>query len=158
MAEAFGVAGSAVGVISLGIQTCQGIIRYYGSWKDGRENVEIMCHSVESLGNTLDLLLDTLQAGALGRNRANVEASIAACTSSVENLKRKLTKIEAVQGSDLRSRIHEQGRRLMYPFRESTLARLKEIVSDIRANLELALDTLHLQVPPFSLIFCVAGR
>ena len=33
MGDPFSVAGSAVGVISLGLAICQSLISYYGSWK-----------------------------------------------------------------------------------------------------------------------------
>lgn len=143
MAE-FGVAGSAVGVISLGIQVCQGLLQYYGGWKGGREDVASMYSSVENLAETLRALQQTVQGKSLSVNAKNVQSSIAACETGIQELQRKLAKVQKVRGSDTVSKLHEQGRRLLYPFRESTLIKLKEIVSDIRANLNLAVDTLHL--------------
>jgi len=143
MAE-FGVAGSAVGVISLGIQVCQGLLQYYGAWKDVREDVASMCSSVENLAGTLTVLEQTVKDKSLSGDTKNVQSSIAACETGIQELQRKLIKVQKVQGSDTISKLHDQGRRLLYPFRESTLIKLKEIVSDIRANLNLAVDTLHL--------------
>lgn len=123
MAE-LGIVGSAVGIVSLGIQVCQGLVRYYGSWQDGREDIEATCNSVGNLAKTLGVLEVTLQSRTLGENEVHeehVEDSLTACTSSVHQLKRKLDKIEKVQGSDIRSTLHELGRRLVYPFRERAL-------------------------------------
>lgn len=120
MAE-LGVVGSAVGIVSFGIQVCQGLARYYGSRRDGRGDIEATCTSLGSLVKTLGVLEVTLQSRPLGENEIheeNVEDSLTACTWSVHQLKRKLDKIERVQGSDVRSRLHEQGRRLAYPFRK----------------------------------------
>jgi hypothetical protein len=144
MAE-FGVAGSAVGVISLGIQVCQGLMQYYGSWKDGRENIVTMCKSVGSLAETLKVLRKNVDGKSLaGDATKNVQSSMAACLGGIKELEDELARVQEVKGSNLRSKIHEQGRRLLYPFRESTLVKLKEIVSDIRDNLSLAVETLHL--------------
>ena len=60
MAE-LGVAGSAVGIISLGIQVCQGLIQYYGSWKDAPKDVTQMCKSVWNLEETLKVLKVTIK-------------------------------------------------------------------------------------------------
>lgn len=47
--------GTALGVVSLGIQVCQGITWYYGEWKDCPEDVAGVAKSAESLGKTFEL-------------------------------------------------------------------------------------------------------
>lgn len=142
MAE-LGVVGSAVGVVSLGLQTCHGLLKYYGSWKNGRKDVAAMCDLVESLAKTLTLLDST--ASGSSEPELNVQSSLAACRSGIEKLEQKLSKVQKVSGPEkLSTKLHDQGRRLLYPFRESTLAKLKEIVSDIRSNLSLAVNTSQL--------------
>lgn len=141
----FGVAGSAVGVISLGIQVCQGLLQYYGTWKDGRNDISRMCKLVGSLADILKALKQTLENNALVGDDANaVQSTIRDCTDSIAELQQELAKVLEIKGTSIRSKLHEQGRRLLYPFRESTLLKLKEIVSDIRDNLNLAVETLHL--------------
>jgi hypothetical protein len=144
MAE-FGVAGSAVGVISLGIQVCQGLVQYYGSWKDCRKDIATMCKSADNLAEILKALKENVDGKSLaGDVIKNVQSSIAACTSGIQELQDELAKVQEVKGSNVLSKVHEHGRRLLYPFRESTLLKLREIVSDIRASLVLAMNTLHL--------------
>lgn len=139
------IAGSAVGIISLGIQVCSGIVRYYEFWKDSRKDVATMCQSVESLGKTLEILLVTLNNEDLSETAAkNVSSSIAACKVGIDELNSKLAKVHTFLGTSFQARFLEEGRRLIYPFRASTLHKLREIVSDIRANLELALSVLQL--------------
>lgn len=53
-------------------------------------------------------------------------------------------KVDQVRGSSIWSKVHGQGRRLLYPFRESTLLKVMGIVADIRENLSFAVDLLHL--------------
>lgn len=145
MAE-LGVAGGAVGIISLGIQVCQGLIQYYGSWKDAPKNVAQMCRSVQNLEETLKVLKVTIKdKGVATRAETGVQSSIDACTVSINELQGELIRVQEVKGSSIWSKVHGQGRRLLYPFRESTLLRLEEIVAEIRENLSLAVDVLHLQ-------------
>lgn len=146
MAE-LGVAGSAVGVISLGIQVCQGLIQYYGSWKDASKNVSQTCKAVRSLEEILEVLNVTIkEKGVATQAETTIQNSINACTDSIEELRAELCNVQEVKGSSVWSKVHGQGRRLLYPFRESTLVKLKEIVAEIRENLSLAVDVLHLQV------------
>ncbi|KAH7407373.1 hypothetical protein BKA64DRAFT_415188 [Cadophora sp. MPI-SDFR-AT-0126] len=138
------MAEAAIGVVSLGIQVCQGLLKYYGSWKDGRKDAAAMCSSVESLSATLAQLEQTL-AGVSEVNTI-INDSIEACRSSIEELEKKLSKVQSIADpGKLTTKIHDHGRRLLYPFRESTLVKLREIVTDIRSNLALAVDTTQLQ-------------
>jgi hypothetical protein len=144
MAE-FDAAGRAVGVISVGIQACQGLIRFYRSWKDAPKTVSHMCKSVQSLEETLKVLKATIKdRGVATEAGTRVQNSIDACAASINELQGELIKVQGINGSDIWSKVHGQGRRLLYPFRESTLLKLKEIVDEVRENLSLAVDVLHL--------------
>jgi ankyrin repeat domain-containing protein 50 len=143
--DAFSAAGSAVGVISLGLQVCQGLMQYYGTWKDGRQDISRMCKLVDSLADILNALKQSLEKGSLVGDVVDmVQGSVQACTDSILELQEELTRVQAIKGSSIRSKLHDQGRRLLYPFRESTLLKLKEIVLDIRDNLTVAVQALHL--------------
>jgi hypothetical protein len=144
MAE-FGVAGSAVGIISLGIQVCQGLVQYYGAWKDAPKDVSTMCKSVESLAKSLRMLQDNIKSKGVPTNvEMNVENSIDDCTDDIKELQDELIKVQEMKGSSIWSKVHGQARRLLYPFREGTLLKLRGIISNIRENLSLAVDVLHL--------------
>lgn len=144
MAE-FG-AGSSIGIICLGIHVCQGLVQYYGSWRDSRKDIATMCKSVDNLTDTLKALKKNIDGKSLaGDVIKNVQSSIVACTSGIQELQDELAKVQEVKGSNVLSKVHEHGRRLVYPFRESTLLKLREIVSDIRGSLGLAMNTLHLE-------------
>jgi len=104
-----------------------------------------MCKSVDNLAEILKALKENVDGKSLaGDVIKNVQRSIAACTSGIQELQDELAKVQEVKGSNVLSKVHEHGRRLLYPFRESTLLKLREIVSDIRASLVLAMNTLHL--------------
>jgi len=144
MAE-LGVAGSAVGIISLGIQVCHGLILYYGSWKNAPKDVAQMCKSVRNLEETLEVLKVTIKdKGVATQAETGFQNSFDACTVSIDELRGELIRVQEVKGSSIWSKAHGQGRRFLYPFRESTLLKLKGIVAEIRENLSLAVEVLHL--------------
>lgn len=139
------VAGSAVGIVSLGIQVCQGLIQYYGSWKDAPEDVTQMCQSVRNLEETLKLLEDTITDNRVSTQaKTGVQNNIDACTVSINKLQSKLMKVQELKGSGIWPKVHGQGRRLLYPFRESTLLKLRGIIAEIRENINLAVEVLNL--------------
>jgi hypothetical protein len=52
--------GTAVGIASLGIQVCQGLLSYYSDWKDYNSDVSSTYDAITDLGKTLILLKSTL--------------------------------------------------------------------------------------------------
>jgi hypothetical protein len=150
MGEAFGVAGSAVGVISLGIQTAQGILWYYGAWRDRDDDVLTMCASLDNLKGTLDVLLKAITPPAAFSKdvKENVEKSIDTFNGTLQKLRAELDKVKDTEPpkSGARSKFRRHVRRALYPFKEATLAKFQGGVSDARSNLSLALDVLKLCV------------
>jgi hypothetical protein len=55
------VAGTAVGIASLGIQVCQGLLSYYDSWKSYDSDISSTYNTISDLSKTLILLKTTLQ-------------------------------------------------------------------------------------------------
>jgi hypothetical protein len=145
MAEALGFVSSVAGVVSLGISVCQGLVQYYSSFKDQKSDVATTVSSISTLSSILELLKSSIGDKKFdGKIMENVSKSIESCEEGILALQKKLRKVKEVENVDLKSKVHDLGRRALYPFRESTLVKLREIVDDVRSNLALALDTLHL--------------
>ena len=148
MGEAFGVAGSAVGIISAGIQTAQGILWYYGAWKSQDDDVLRICASLDNLKGTLDVLLKAIDPPAVfSKNvKENVEKSLDTFNGTFQKLRAELAKVEDTEPpkSGTRSKFRRHVRRALYSFKEATLAKFQGDVSDARSNLSLALDVLKL--------------
>lgn len=140
------VAGSAVGIIFLDMQCCQGLMKYYDSWKGQDQAVTATCQSLESLGITLVVLRKAITGREFPVGAISiVEDNITPCEEGIDSLRRKLEKVQNnVLSSAFRDRVRLEGKRLLYPFRESTLMKLREIVQEIRAQLKLALATLQM--------------
>jgi len=146
MAEALGIASGTAGLVSLGIQLCQGLLNYYGTWKDAESEVMTTYTSIEDLTKVFLLIKSTLenrdlQTGIL----AKVQDSVALCQDGITNLQKKLHKIQLHQLADVVGEsFRSQAWRILYPFKKSTLVKLQEIVGDLRDNLHLALTVLDM--------------
>lgn len=139
------LAGTAVGVISLGIQVCQGLVKYYGSWKDAPKDVELMCKSMRSLEETLNMVNTAVKDnGVASQAQSRIRNEIDSCATSIAELQSRLIEVQEINGPRIWPKVHGQGRRLLYPFREGTLKKLIGIAVEMRDNLRFALDVLQL--------------
>ena len=150
MAEALGVAGSVVGIVSLGIQLTQGLLKYYGSWKDQDSDISDMCASLDSLQRTLTILSKTIQPPARFSMsiKDSLEKNVNRINGALEKLKDELGKIQGTESPKpgARSAMRRHVRRALYPFREETLSKIQRVVSEACSNLDLALQVLQVFV------------
>ena len=142
------VAGSAVSIVSLGIQVCQGLLDYYDSWRGYKTDVNTAHECIADLCQTFTLLQESLGFASLDQARAaRVKACLDSCVGGLEKLQNKLEKLRAHSvPSGFRQKAWAEAQRLYYPFKESTLAKLRELVGDLRERLSLALQILHLDL------------
>jgi len=145
MADPLSIAGAAVGVISLAIQGCQGLVQYYGSWKDSENNIAKMIASTETLVKMLKSLRVILEEETFSDQvREAVEESVRGCATAVGELNVEIVKVRKSDKTTLTGKTQMAVRRLSYPFRESTLFKLQKIIADMRENLLLAVEILQL--------------
>ncbi|RMX74849.1 hypothetical protein D0869_12191 [Hortaea werneckii] len=142
------VAGSAVGIASLGIQVCQGLIAYIDSWKDYGYDVAEARNSISDLHDTLALLEDNLQTGGLDVQReARITNCVQSCKDGIQDLATKLDDLQKYSKPDgLRQKARAEIQKAVYPFRKDTLTKLRGNVADVRERLKLALQVLQLSV------------
>ena len=148
MGDAFGVAGSGVGVISLGIQVCQGLLAYYDSWKGCHQDIKNTSKSIASLTETLQLVSRVVKnkKGQGDPVEQQINSIVVRCLTGIEDLSKELERFEKYpESADIRSKSKSHMRRLYYPFKESTLAKLRDSVQDVRDDLVPALAVLQVE-------------
>ncbi|KAL7960660.1 hypothetical protein V8C34DRAFT_302963 [Trichoderma compactum] len=145
MAEALGIASGVAGLISLGLSVCRGILTYYNAFRDSQDDIGQMCSSVETVAKTLVAIDLTLQRGQFNQVIiVAVETSLKLCKEALDTPTKKLDRIRSTPADgSLKTRLGNAKRRMLYPFRESTLAKLREICHDLRDNLGLAINALN---------------
>ena len=151
--EALGLSSGAAGLISLGITVCQGLLDYYRSWKDAEDRVAHMYASIEALTETFKLLDSAIHSKVLSHDSVQrVEESIRSAEKGLYSLRKKLDKVRLVPlQSGWKAKGMAQFRRTLFPFKESTLARLKELGIELRQDLTLALEVLQIECSAASL-------
>lgn len=136
-------AGSAVGIISLGISVCQGLLFYYDGYRKYDSDIKHTCDTIEDLNKTLALLKDTVENDTLDvAKKDRVKDCVEACETSLEELDEEKLKIQPIPNNTIRSHL----KRIKYPFRQSTLQKLRKLVGDVQDRLKLALQVLQLDL------------
>ncbi|KAI9686777.1 MAG: hypothetical protein M1822_002837 [Bathelium mastoideum] len=141
-------AGPAVGIASLGITICQGLLSYYDGWKDYGSDIADARDSITDLTDTLSLLKDSLENGGLDRKRTErVQSCLKSCNSGLTELSKKLEELRKYDDPEgFRQKARSGMQRMLYPFRKETLAKLRGNVGDVRERLRVALEALQLAV------------
>jgi hypothetical protein len=138
------VAGAAVGVASLGIQVCQGLLDYYQACESYHRDIQEAQKWILHLQRTLVILGDVLQSSNAKQDVfQNAQTGILNCEDGIRKLEKKLRKIRKGDLSTAKERTKAMGHRLIYPFQQSTVAKLKEIVKDLFEHLLLSIQVLQ---------------
>ena len=142
------VAGSAIGIASLGIQICRGLLSYYDGWKSSTSDIGSAYASIADLSKTLTLLVASLEREQLDEERTEqVKSCLQSCESGLSQLSKKLQKLQKYgELKLLQQKTQSQLQRAWYPFRASTLVKLREIAENVQERLKLALQVLQLDV------------
>ena len=142
--------GTALGVVQMGIQVCQGLFNYYRTWRSYERDIEVATASIEDLLGLFREVDDTLSnvkttgQGHKVLQRANEAA--AKCLQDVEVLKAELATVSRYQDtSDIRFKLERHLRRVVYPFRKGTLEDLREIITEARTHLMEVLSVLQVR-------------
>jgi flagellar motility protein MotE (MotC chaperone) len=147
MAESLAIPSGIAGLLSLGIQVTQGLVKFYATYKDRDTDLAKITRNLESLLSifgALDNAVKERRSQAATQDLLReVENAVRDCEEIITELQSECEKFQRDSAAGLMDRIKVAGRRVAYPFRKSTLQKLEEDVSDIRENLSFALDVLQ---------------
>ena len=149
MPDPVSIAGTAAGLISLGIQVTQSLVEFYASYKsqystiaDTVERLECLLEIFQSLKTTLlDRKIQPEERSLI----KSIYESIHHCDELIYELQEECQKFHKNSSNGIAAKVKIAGRRVTYPFRQSTLQKLDESIGEIRDNLSSALDTLQLK-------------
>lgn len=140
------VVSTFVGVASFGLQVCGSLLVYYQSWKSCNESIKDLCQSIENVEDILQLLQDSV--GRRQQDLASsqgVEDSMERLAVNFGKLNTKLEKIKEGKGSaGFWKKAKAQLTRVSYPFKESTIMKLRDLIHYQECDLLLALHTLQM--------------
>ena len=149
MTDPLSVAAGIAGLVSLGIQVTESLVKFYTSYKDQDTDVARMTTKLESLLDTFYGLDAALQSRRFRPDEKdlikNIESSVRNCDDLIQELKEEIQKFDKDSASGFTGTIRAAGRRAAYPFRQSTLQKLDEAIGEIRLNLTFTLGVLQLR-------------
>ncbi|KAJ4314926.1 hypothetical protein N0V94_006230 [Neodidymelliopsis sp. IMI 364377] len=136
--------GTAVGVASLGIQVCQGLVEYYRDWKDYNDDILEICTEITELNKTFALLDQNLRALPSSIFVDRTTECTVRCQHGIDQLDKQLKTIRKENPAGLKQKAQAGVLRLLYPFRKSTLEKLRALVQVLMQQLSLALQVVQL--------------
>lgn len=148
MSDPFSAVGSVVGIISLRLTVCHGIVSYYDGWHARDEDIDEAVKDVRVFSRQLSLLHTRI--GKLPARQADIvgpaqELAARFTDQGITKLKAILKKCEAVPSQDgEKHRIHNAARRMLYPFKRATLQALREAVRHTQQSLLTLLQLLQM--------------
>ncbi|KAI3573697.1 hypothetical protein IWW34DRAFT_634720, partial [Fusarium oxysporum f. sp. albedinis] len=147
MSDPLSVAGSAIGIISLGITVAQGLFDYYAAFQGQKSDV---AHTAKKLARLLEMLESLRHQLERRQFRAddlalltNMKSSMGDCKELVRELEEVSSKFNQVRHQGTMAEFHATGPRVAYPFRQSTLQKLDEDVVDFVSCLSLVIQMLQ---------------
>ncbi|KAJ9662518.1 hypothetical protein H2201_006006 [Coniosporium apollinis] len=147
MADPFSIAGSAVGIASLGLTVTQGLVGYYTSYAAYDEEITETVGTIRRLGNIFALLKDVLLRPSPENARfiAQIQSCVASCEDGVKGLQAHLDKCRpAPSAAGNSSEMRKFLDRSLLPFRRKVLNELRDSVEKLRDHLMLAITVLKL--------------
>ena len=137
------------GLISLGIQVTQSLVNFYNAYKNRDSDLVHMIERLDSLLDIFQCLKKTLSDRHFQVDERSlvesIKTSIKSCEEWIQELQDEYQKFTKTSSQGVKAAVRVAGRRVTYPFRQSTLQKLDEDIGEIRANLSSALNVLQLK-------------
>ena len=147
MGDPFSVAASAVGVVALGIQICQGLLSYYDDFKSFDSTIDSLCQKIENLRATFEICEELLNTSgnAMSKGHSNVIKNMDACRNDLGLLKKALDSCRKhPKPRQYWKHIPGRGQQILFPFRKAHVQRLHSTVLTLQENVHLALLALQM--------------
>ncbi|KAF2117923.1 hypothetical protein BDV96DRAFT_685560 [Lophiotrema nucula] len=149
MGDPFSVAGTAVGITSLGIQICQGLVQYYSQFRSYHDDIESAIQRLEGLEGILKALESVKSKVEMDNHEPSEQLQLAmrACEACLKKLELQLKKCgETKIPGTLKDRANMARKRLLWPFKRDTLKDLQGTLDRLQHNLQLSLKILGIDL------------
>lgn len=147
MGDPFSAAGTAVGIVSLGIQVCQGLVSYYDKWKSFDDDIAQLRTKLDGLSQTLKHLDKHIVPNFKHFNAEeveDVEKKIQSCCGGIRKLEAILAKCQSsAPANTVQGKAYKLYQKTFYPLKKTTLQELNN-VTGLQDNLHSSLYSLML--------------
>ncbi|KAH8878971.1 hypothetical protein GQ53DRAFT_739496 [Thozetella sp. PMI_491] len=143
MADPISIAGTAVGVVSLGIQVCHELVDYLGAVREQRKQINdarVQVQTLRAVFSSLNTSLPHIQVHH-PEDATLLQQCLQQCEGKLAETRVFLNKLK---GPPTPSPVQEAGRTLVYPFRRAKLVALRSMLHDAQQCLQLVLQITSL--------------
>ena len=141
MSDPFSVAGSAVGVISLGLQVCSKIVRYTQDVRGQNDHIQNLASKAENIRSSLKQLRELIEET---RDDSpdfadDLEAQAFDLKANVEKLRAKIEQYKPVANENLQDKARSTLKKVIYPLKKEALSEIGDCLDGMQATLRTAL-------------------
>ncbi|CEI70731.1 unnamed protein product [Fusarium venenatum] len=145
MSDPLSVAGTAVGIMSLGIQVCNGLVKYLRAVRGRKEEIRDGVREVEQVVSLLYSLNNTLPNVDLRNGTNSLRTCVHNCYTKLEELQRLLDELCKTQPSNKATkRAADAIRSVSYPFQQEKLSMIRDSLRSVLNNLGLIISAISL--------------
>ncbi|KAJ5984602.1 hypothetical protein N7481_006701 [Penicillium waksmanii] len=145
MSDPFSVAGSAVGVISLGLQVCSKIVSYTQAVRGQNDNIQNLASKAENIRTSLkqlrELIEETRDDSPDFANDLEVQAL--GLKANVEKLHTKIEQYKPVATESLQGKARSTLKKVIYPLKKEALFEIGDCLDGMQATLRTALAIMR---------------
>ena len=149
MGDPLSMAAGVAGLVSLGLQTTEYLVKYYTVYRNRDDNLARTADRLDDLLQYLRTIDDIVRTRTWRAKEKtilhNFEQSICHCEDVIYELQAEVRKLQKEPADTFIQKVRTAGRRATYPFRQSTLKKLDEDVDEFRDNISMALQALQLK-------------
>ncbi|KAF9771513.1 hypothetical protein IL306_010836, partial [Fusarium sp. DS 682] len=148
MAEPVGITGTAVGIVSFGLQLYTGISEYLDAIKTRDEDLRQAYQYVKDLRTSLIAIEDAMNG--INDHHTTAKNAVEECKTSCETELKALEKLlydlkgSPVDPADGIAQAKSSIRKLSYPFKKKNISRLEERLNSTNNVLKMAMLALQL--------------
>ncbi|KAF0324191.1 hypothetical protein GQ607_008621 [Colletotrichum asianum] len=150
MADPLGIAGTAAGLVSLGLQLYGEISKYIKAVKGRDEDLRAARQNAEVLRKCLNAIKGATSSTNVAQTASKdaVEECVASCIDELKQLDQRLTRLRGstTPADSLSAKVKAKGRQLMYPFHKDDIVDLERRLASANDVLQAALHALGMPI------------
>ncbi|KAI1361372.1 hypothetical protein F5Y08DRAFT_314987 [Xylaria arbuscula] len=150
MAEAFAAAASAAGIVSLGLEVCEGLSTYIDAFRNRSEDISAIRRQVGGFQSSLAILRDALPDVDVKHQTAGntAQAALDSCQLELNDLKAFMETLgdPKTLSHTFESSLTHAKKKLAFPFQKKKLEALQKRLMIVNTSLDVATRAIGLKI------------
>ena len=145
MSDPLSVAGTAVGIASLGIQVCQGLVQYFRAVRGRKDDIREGICEIEQVVSLLYSLNSLLSRFSPQADTTPLRSCLNNCYAKLEDLQKVLSNLGNIHhSSNVTKRAANAMRSVTYPFQQEQITGIRQSLRSVLNDLNLIISIMSL--------------